>query len=77
MEDKKVLNHIKKLADEEERLYIKENLTDKEINELHEMKIELDQCWDLLRQRHALRDAGKNPDNAKVRSANIVENYKQ
>jgi Protein of unknown function (DUF2630) len=77
MEDKKVLNHIKKLADEEERLYTKENLTDKEINELHEMKIELDRCWDLLRQRHALRDAGKNPDSAKVRSANIVENYKQ
>jgi Protein of unknown function (DUF2630) len=77
MEDKNVLNHIKKLAEEEERLYIKQKLTDQEIKELHKMKIELDQCWDLLRQRHALRDAGKNPDEAKVRSVNTVENYKQ
>ena len=41
------------------------------------MKVELDQCLDLLRQRHALKDAEKNPDDAKVRSAKIVENYKQ
>ena len=77
MEDKKVLNHIKKLADEESRLYSKENLTDKEVKELHEMKIELDQCWDLLRQRNALRYAGKNPDQASIRPPNVVENYKQ
>jgi len=77
MEDKKVLNHIKKLADEESKLYSKEKLTDKEVKELHEMKVELDQCWDLLRQRNALRDAGKNPDQASVRPPNIVENYKQ
>ncbi len=77
MEDKKVLSHIKKLADEESRLYSKEDLTDDEVKELHEMKVELDQCWDLLRQRHALRDAGKNPDKAKVRPPDIVENYKQ
>jgi hypothetical protein len=77
MEDKKVFNHIKKLAEDEERLYSKENLNDKEIKELHEMKVELDQCWDFLRQRNALRNAGKNPDKAKVRARNIIENYKQ
>lgn len=77
MEDKKVFKHIKKIADEESRLYSKENLTDKEIKNLHAMKVELDQCWDLLRQRKALLKAGKNPDNAKVRSPDIVENYKQ
>jgi flagellar biosynthesis/type III secretory pathway chaperone len=77
MEDKKVLNHIKKLADEESRLYSKENLTNEEVKELHEMKVELDQCWDLLRQRNALRNAGKNPDQASVRPPNVVENYKQ
>ncbi len=49
------------------RLYSKEDLSDKEIKELDEMKVELDQCWDLLRQRHALKDAGKNPDDAKVK----------
>ena len=77
MEDKKVLNHIKKLADEESRLYSKEKLTNEEVKELHEMKVELDQCWDLLRQRNALRNAGKNPDQASVRPPNVVENYKQ
>jgi hypothetical protein len=37
----------------------------------------LDQCWDLLRQRRALREFGKDPDEAKVRPAKIVENYEQ
>ena len=77
MEDKSVFTHIKKLADEEEHLCTKQNLSDQEVKELHNMKIELDQCWDLLRQRRALRDFGKNPDEAKVRSANTVESYKQ
>jgi Protein of unknown function (DUF2630) len=77
MEDKKVLKHIKKLAEQESRLYSKENLSDIEVKELHEMNVELDQCWDLLRQRHALRNADRNPDEAKVRPPNIVENYKQ
>ena len=77
MEDKKVFNHIKKLAEEESRLYSKENLSDKEVKELHEMNVELDQCWDFLRQRQALRNAGENPDKAKVRPPDIVENYKQ
>ena len=77
MEDKKVFNHIKKLSEEEESLYAKENLNDKELKKLHEMRIELDQYWDLLRQRHALRNAGMNPDKAKVRLPNVVENYEQ
>jgi hypothetical protein len=44
---------------------------------LAKLKVELDQCWDLLRQRHALREFGENPDGAKVRPAEIVENYEQ
>ena len=44
---------------------------------LEQLKIELDQCWDLLRQRRALREFGEDPDRAKVRPATIVENYKQ
>ncbi len=77
MEDGKVLKHIKELTDEEERLYTRGNLSDKEVKRLHQMKIELDQCWDLLRQREGLRDAGKNPDAARVRPPDIVENYEQ
>ncbi|HXZ25126.1 MAG TPA: DUF2630 family protein, partial [Nitrospiria bacterium] len=38
---------------------------------------ELDQCWDLLRQRRGLRDANANPDAAKVRPADVVERYEQ
>jgi len=44
---------------------------------LRQMEVELDQCWDLLRQRRALRDVGRNPDEATVRPPNIVENYEQ
>jgi hypothetical protein len=44
---------------------------------LAKINAELDQCWDLLRQRRALRDAGQDPDQAEVRSANVVERYLQ
>jgi flagellar biosynthesis/type III secretory pathway chaperone len=77
MEDTSVLHRIKQLIDEEGNLYSKSHLTDQEVESLHQMKVELDQCWDFLRQRRALRDAGKDPDNAEVRPPNIVENYKQ
>ena len=39
------------------------------------IKIELDQLWDLLRQRRALRSAGRNPDDARMRDADTVERY--
>ena len=77
MEDGQVLKHIKSLTEEEERLYSKGNLSDNEVKRLHQMKVELDQCWDLLRQREGLRDAGKDPNSAKVRPPDIVENYEQ
>ncbi len=77
MDDSQVFNHIKGLTEEEERLYSKGSLTDGEVKRLHEMKIELDRCWDLLRQREALRAAGQNPNNAKARPPDIVENYEQ
>jgi len=77
MEDNQVLKHIEKLVAEEEHLYSKGNLTDTEVKKLHELKTELDQCWDFLRQRRGLREAGKNPDNAQVRPGDVVENYEQ
>jgi hypothetical protein len=42
---------------------------------LHDLETQLDQCWDLLRQRQALRDAGADPDGASVRPADQVEGY--
>jgi hypothetical protein len=76
-QDPSVLNHIDRLVKEEERLYGKSELTGDDRGRLAKLKVELDQCWDLLRQRRALREFGKDPDKAKVRPAKIVENYEQ
>jgi hypothetical protein len=76
-EDRTVLGHINKLVKEEERLYGKNELSVGDQQRLAELKVELDQCWDLLRQRKALREFGDDPDQAKVRPAKIVENYEQ
>ncbi len=75
--DQSVLKTIRQLADEEHRLYTHEALTDADRARLAKINIELDQCWDLLRQRQALRDAGRNPDEAHVRPPDIVEGYEQ
>lgn len=45
--------------------------------QLKEVEVQLDRCWDLLRQRQARKDAGLNPDDASVRSAGQVEGYIQ
>jgi flagellar biosynthesis/type III secretory pathway chaperone len=75
--DKSVLNHIDRLVKEEEKLYARSELTNEDRERLAQLKVELDQCWDLLRQRRALREFGNDPDKAKVRPARIVENYEQ
>ena len=75
--DQSVLSHIDQLVKEEERLYAKNGLSDEDQARLAEVKVALDQCWDLLRQRRALREFGEDPDKAKVRPVKIVENYEQ
>jgi len=75
--DQPVLDHINRLVHEEERLYGQSELTSDDSGRLERLKIELDQCWDLLRQRRALREFGEDPEKAKVRPAKIVENYEQ
>ena len=76
-EDQPVLRVIQQLAEEEHRLYEHESLTDADRARLAKINIELDQCWDLLRQRQALRAAGRDPNEAHMRSPEIVENYEQ
>ncbi|EHQ24882.1 DUF2630 family protein [Mucilaginibacter paludis] len=76
MEDNQVLNHIKALTAQEEKLWGTENITDDDVQKLHQIKLELDQYWDLLNQRRALRDAHKNPDKAAIRDIDTIENYK-
>ncbi len=75
--DQSVLKHIKDLAAEEHRLYAQDSLGDTEAARLKRIQVELDQCWDLLRQRQARRAAGQDPNEAHVRSPKIVENYEQ
>jgi hypothetical protein len=48
-----------------------------ERSRLRDVEVELDHCWDQLRQRRALRSAGADPDDADTRDAATVENYLQ
>ena len=75
--DRSVLEHIGQLVEEERGLHAGGALTDQQRDRLHQLKVELDQCWDLLRQRRALREFGGDPDRAHVRPPDIVEGYKQ
>jgi hypothetical protein len=44
---------------------------------LRDLEVQLDQCWDLLRQRRARRHAGLDPDTAAAREGTVVEHYQQ
>ena len=77
VEDQPILNHIQRLVAEEHRLHEQGALPKADRKRLVKVQVELDQCWDLLRQRRALRDAGLDPDDAEVRPPQVVENYEQ
>lgn len=74
-QDQSVLLHIKQLTEKEEDLYGKTNLSEQDVQDLHQVKSELDQYWDLLRQRRAFRDAGDDPERAKMRSSDTIRHY--
>ena len=73
--DQPVRKHIEHLVKEEHRLHGEKSLTDPDNQRLKAIQVELDQCWDLLRQRRALREFGEDPDQARVRPADVVEKY--
>lgn len=75
--DQPVLDHIQHLVAEEHRIYSHGSLQDPDRERLAKIEVELDQCWDLLRQRRALRDVGRNPNEAHVRPPEVVEKYEQ
>lgn len=75
--DRPVKERIQELVDEEHRLYEEGPMSDDERRRLADVEVELDQCWDLLRQRRALRDTGQDPSEAHVRPPEVVENYEQ
>ena len=75
--DESILAKIQGLVHEEQGLYGQDELSDHDQVRLEKIKIELDQCWDLVRQRDARREFGQDPDQANVRPASVVERYKQ
>ena len=80
MDDGQIHGSIEQLVAEEHELWEREaagNAGDADRKRLDELKVALDQCWDLLRQRRALRDSGHDPDAAVARPADVVENYRQ
>ena len=84
MDDAQIEARIDALEQEEKRLrkdeesQAEQGRTDAvgvDAGRLAAIKVELDQLWDLLRQRRALRSAGRNPDDAQMRDADTVERY--
>jgi hypothetical protein len=84
MSDESIAARIERLVAEEHDLRSREQtdsadadaLAD-ERERLRAVEVELDRCWDLLRRRRALRDAGADPDEADARDADTVERYQQ
>jgi hypothetical protein len=80
MNDPQIHESIEQLVSEEHELWEREssgNASDDDRRRLQQVKVSLDQCWDLLRQRRALRSAGLDPDSAEERDADVVERYWQ
>jgi hypothetical protein len=77
--DDEITVRINSLVDEEHHLRGRGGgeLTEEERARLDALEVQLDQCWDLLRQRRARRETGGNPDDAAVRPADVVEHYRQ
>ncbi len=80
MDDTQIHATIEQLVAEEHELWNREaagTSGEGDRRRLEELKVSLDQCWDLLRQRRARREAGGNPDAAEARPEETVENYLQ
>jgi hypothetical protein len=78
--DDRIHGEIERLVAEEHELWDREaagKTSDDERRRLDGLRVTLDQCWDLLRQRRALRDAGLDPTAAEVRDPGTVERYQQ
>ena len=80
MADPQIHGTIEQLVAQEHELWQRESdgtASDDDRQRLEAVKVSLDQCWDLLRQRRALRDVGRDPDSAEVRRPEVVERYEQ
>jgi len=77
VDEKDIFGRIHELVDEEHKLREGGEHTDAQRTRLQQLEADLDQCWDLLRQRRAKRQYGEDPDEAQARPEPQVENYLQ
>ncbi len=86
MDDQSILSRIEALVAEEHALHereegdaadAKDDALASDRKRLDRVSVELDRCWDLLRQRRARRAAGEDPDEAQARDESTVEKYLQ
>jgi hypothetical protein len=78
VDDKKVTDHIDQLAREEHELFEREakgKASEADREKLKRIQADLDQCWDLLRQRRAKREFGQDPEQAHLRDPKIIKGY--
>ncbi len=78
-EDREIRHRIQTLIDEEHELRSslpgRPAAAAEDRGRLEHLEVELDQCWDLLRQRQARREYGADPESAQVRAPGVVEGY--
>ncbi|GAA2863641.1 DUF2630 family protein [Paenarthrobacter ilicis] len=82
MDDHDLLERIQSLVEEEHQLRDASANSGEDDGaagsaRLAQLEVQLDQCWDLLRQRRAKKEAGGNPDDAEARPVSEVEGYRQ
>ncbi|MFP5369614.1 MAG: DUF2630 family protein [Actinomycetes bacterium] len=77
MDEKDILARIHALVDEEHTLRDSPEHDETQRSRMQELEVQLDQCWDLLRQRRAKRQYDEDPDDAQARPASEVEGYLQ
>jgi hypothetical protein len=80
MDEIEIVQRIGQLVEDEhalERAHAGSPPSDEDVAQLRSIEVALDQCWDLLRQRRARREAGQNPNDAAVRPERVVEGYQQ
>jgi hypothetical protein len=81
MGDEEIVSTVSQLVERERELrrghHAGDPLSDDARAELDAIEVQLDQCWDLLRQRRARTEFNEDADGAEVRDANVVEGYRQ
>jgi hypothetical protein len=76
MDDETILERITVLVEEEHRLRVGAGKPEQNTTRLKHLEEQLDQCWDLLRQRRAKREFGEDPESATLRDVKTVERYR-